>query len=79
MAILKFHNAQAVQEIRIGVHELNCIGTLPPHDHPHIYMNMQESVICPYCGTRFRFDDGLQPTETNPPGCHFEDTDPDQR
>jgi len=34
-----------------------CIGVSPPQDHPHIYINMGEAdtILCPYCGTRFRF------------------------
>lgn len=71
--LLKFHNQLAVREIRIGVHEFNCIGALPPHDHPHVYLSMQETILCPYCATLFRFDARLAPTETDPPGCHFEE------
>jgi uncharacterized Zn-finger protein len=36
----KFRNDHAVPEIRIGVKEFNCIGVSPPHDHPHIFINM---------------------------------------
>ena len=36
----KFCNDRAVREIRIGVREFNCIGVSPPHDHPHVYINM---------------------------------------
>lgn len=76
MALLKFHNELAVREISIGVHEFNCIGVLPPHDHPHIYLRMESAMsMCPYCGTTFRFDTRLKPGETNPPYCHFDDTD----
>ena len=74
MAFLKFHNQLAVREISIGVHQFNCIGVLPPHDHPHIYISMDTASPCPYCGTLFRFDARLKPGDTNPPGCHFEDT-----
>ena len=71
--MLKFHNQLAVREIRIGVHEFYCIGVLPPHDHPHVYLTMDSSVPCPYCSTLFRFDPHLGVTLTDPPGCHFEE------
>jgi uncharacterized Zn-finger protein len=71
--LFKFHNQLAVHEICIGVHEFNCIGVLPPHDHPHIYLRMEAASMCPYCGTQFRFDARLEPPETNPSGCHFDD------
>jgi uncharacterized Zn-finger protein len=60
----KFRNDRGVPEISIGVKEFNCIGVSPPHDHPHIYIHMREAntIPCPYCGTRFRFDPRLTPT-----------------
>jgi uncharacterized Zn-finger protein len=54
---LKFRNDRGVPEICIGVKEFKCIGESPPQDHPHVYINMGEAgtILCPYCGTRFRF------------------------
>jgi uncharacterized Zn-finger protein len=51
----KFKNDRGVPEIRIGVKEFMCIGESPPQDHPHIYINMGEAdtILCPYCATRF--------------------------
>ena len=73
-ALPKFYNLLGVREIRIGVHELDCIGTLPPQDHPHVYLAMQDgAVLCTYCATWYRFDARLAPTETDPPGCHFDE------
>jgi uncharacterized Zn-finger protein len=69
----KFHNQLAVSEIRIGVHDFNCIGVLPPHDHPHIYLSVETSNMCPYCSALFRFDARLAPTETDPPGCQLDE------
>jgi uncharacterized Zn-finger protein len=57
----KFHNQLAVREIRIGVREFNCIGVLPPHDHPHIYLAMENRSLCPYCSTLFVFDERFAP------------------
>jgi uncharacterized Zn-finger protein len=71
----KFQNDLAVTEIRIGAREFNCIGTSPPHDHPHVYLNMgnQDTILCPYCSTRFRFDPGLKPSEAIPPESVYMD------
>ena len=65
----KFRNDRGVPEICIGVKEFECIGVSPPHDHPHIYINMGEAdtILCPYCGTRFRFDPRLTPLDADPP------------
>jgi uncharacterized Zn-finger protein len=69
----KFRNDRGVPEICIGVKEFKCIGVSPPHDHPHIYINMREAdtVPCPYCATRFRFDPRLTPLEADPPDSFF--------
>ena len=71
----KFRNDRGVPEICIGVKEFKCIGVSPPHDHPHIYINMREADIipCPYCGTRFRFDPRLTPLDADPPDSVFTD------
>ena len=74
----KFQNDRAVPEIRIGVREFNCIGASPPHDHPHVYIDMgyQDTILCPYCATRFRFDPRLGSHEADPPDSLFVDPDP---
>ena len=71
----KFRNDAGVAEICIGVREFKCIGVSPPRDHPHVYINMGEadSVLCPYCATRFRFDPRLTPLEADPPDSLFVD------
>ena len=71
----KFRNDHAVPEIRIGVKAFNCIGVFPPHDHPHIYLDMgdADSIICPYCATLFRFAHRLRPGEADPPDCLYSD------
>ena len=53
----KFKNDRGVPEICIGVKEFMCIGESPPQDHPHVYINMGEAdtILCPYCATRFQF------------------------
>jgi len=69
----KFRNDRGVPEIRIGVREFKCIGVSPPLDHPHIYINMGEAdtILCPYCATRFRFDPRLTPLDADPPDSYF--------
>ena len=66
---LKFRNDRGVPEICIGVREFKCVGVSPPQDHPHVYINMGEAdtILCPYCGTRFRFDPRLTPLDADPP------------
>src|SRR6266850_1207325 len=70
---LKFRNDRGVPEICIGVREFECIGVSPPQDHPHIYIDMGEAdtILCPYCGTRFRFDPRLTPLDADPPDSFF--------
>ena len=71
----KFRNDRAAPEIRIGVREFNCVGVSPPQDHPHVYLNMgnQDTILCPYCATLFRFDPRLGPSGANPPDCVYTD------
>jgi len=75
----KFRNDVAAPIVCIGSREFNCIGVTPPHDHPHIYLEMgvAEEIICPYCATRFRFDPRLGAGEADPPECAYADTAPD--
>jgi uncharacterized Zn-finger protein len=72
-AYSKFRNDRGVPEIRIGVREFKCIGVSPPQDHPHVYINMGEAdtILCPYCATRFRFDPQLTPLDADPPDSFF--------
>jgi uncharacterized Zn-finger protein len=71
----KFRNDRGVPEICIGVKEFMCIGESPPQDHPHVYINMGEAdtILCPYCATRFRFDPRLTPLDADPPESVFAD------
>jgi hypothetical protein len=47
------------------VKEFKFIGMSPPQDHPHGYINMgaADTIPCPYCATRFRFDPRLTPLD----------------
>ncbi len=69
----KFRNDLGVGEIRIGAKEFECVGAAPPHDHPHIYLDMgdENSCVCPYCGTHYIFTPSLKPYEALPADCSF--------
>lgn len=71
----KFRNDRGVPEICIGVKAFECIGASPPQDHPHIYIDMREAdtILCPYCATRFRFTPRLTPLDADPPDSVFAD------
>jgi uncharacterized Zn-finger protein len=51
-------NDQGVDRIKIGVKEFQCMGAAPPHDHPHVYLDMghEAQIVCPYCSTLFVHD-----------------------
>ena len=68
-----FHNDVGVATIHVGSKEFMCIGARPPFDHPHIFIDMGDDAetICPYCSTVYRFVPMLEPTQSEPPGCHY--------
>jgi hypothetical protein len=51
------------------------VSVSPPHDHPHVYINMgdQDAILCPYCATRYRYDPRLAPFEADPQDSLFVD------
>ncbi len=65
-----FHNTGGVPSIGIGVREFKCVGAEPPHDHPHVFLDMGEEadIVCPYCSTLYRFAAELKPDQTRPEG-----------
>ncbi len=66
-----FANDIGVDRIKVGVHELNCMGARPPFDHPHVYLDMgtDNEILCPYCSTVYEYVPGLSAVESDPPGC----------
>ncbi len=64
----KFVNDDGLPEIRVGAKEFECMGATPPHDHPHIYLDMgdESAIRCPYCSTLFRYDRRLGRLEAEP-------------
>jgi uncharacterized Zn-finger protein len=71
-------NDKGVDQIAVGVKEFQCMGASPPHDHPHVYLDMgdEDQLVCPYCSTLYRFDASLAATESDPPSCIFVATAP---
>ena len=57
--------------LSIGAKEFQCMGARPPHDHPHVYLDMgaDNQILCPYCSTLFVYDPQLRADETEPKGC----------
>src|SRR5436853_7875267 len=66
-----FANDPGVEKIAIGVKEFQCMGARPPHDHPHVYLDMgaDGQILCPYCSTLYVHDARLTTDETEPKGC----------
>jgi len=70
-----YKNDLGVKEIKIGAKGFMCMGVSEPNDHPHVYLAMTKdnTKICPYCGTKFIYDDTLTFRYTNPPECYAGD------
>jgi len=56
-----YHNSEGLSRIDIGAKEFQCIGALPPFDHPHVYLDMgkDSEIVCPYCSTHYVFNPRL--------------------
>ena len=68
-----FFNEVGASRIAIGVTAFECMGVLPPHDHPHVYLNMTEQaeILCPYCSTLYVYTRGLLRDQTEPVDCCY--------
>ena len=66
-----FHNTEGLAQIEVGAKEFQCIGALPPFDHPHVYLDMgsDHEIVCPYCSTLFKYDASLKAGACSPPDC----------
>ena len=73
-AIPHFCNDQGVEKVLIGVKEFQCMGAKPPHDHPHVFLDMgaESQIICPYCSTLFVKDKSLGPAQCDPRSALYE-------
>lgn len=74
----KLTNDAGVAEIRIGVREFECVGATPPHDHPHVFLDMgrETEIVCPYCSTLYKFDATLKANEAVPAKALFRAKEP---
>jgi len=66
-----FATDRGVDKIAIGAKEFQCMGARPPHDHPHVYLDMgaDSQILCPYCSTLYVYDARLAADATDPEGC----------
>lgn len=64
-------NDLGVEKIYVGAKEFKCMGTRPPHDHPHVYLDMgtDSQILCPYCSTLYVHDGRLAADTSEPKGC----------
>jgi uncharacterized Zn-finger protein len=69
-----FHNGPGVPVIEVGAREFMCIGAPPPHDHPHVFLDMggDSEIICSYCSTLYRFDPTLGAAQSRPADCSWQ-------
>ncbi|MBE8190887.1 MAG: zinc-finger domain-containing protein [Alphaproteobacteria bacterium] len=53
--LLKIHNDTGEDRLHIATKRFECIGASPPHDHPHVYLEMGDAneIVCPYCSTKY--------------------------
>ena len=49
------------------------MGASPPHDHPHVYLDMghEAQIVCPYCSTLFVHDGALEGDRERPACLHL--------
>ncbi len=68
-----FQNSNGNERIEIGAKKFMCIGSLPPFDHPHVFLEMGQKLqtICPYCSTKYVFNSNLGENECNPISAVF--------
>ncbi len=70
-----FSNDAGHATISVGVKEFMCCGANPPHDHPHVFLDMGDEgeIVCPYCSTHYIHDSGLSPHDATPSECEFKE------
>jgi uncharacterized Zn-finger protein len=63
-----FHNSQGLARIEVGSKEFQCVGALPPFDHPHVFIDMgkDSDIVCPYCSTHYVYNARLAPGTAEP-------------
>lgn len=68
-----FHNSDGLSRIEIGAKEFQCVGAMPPFDHPHVFLDMgsDSEVVCPYCSTLYVYNPALEAGSANPESAIF--------
>ena len=68
-----FHNSEGLAQIEIGSKEFQCIGALPPFDHPHVFIDMgkDNDIVCPYGSTHYVFNPQLAPGTSVPAAAAY--------
>jgi uncharacterized Zn-finger protein len=68
-----FHNSEGLARIDVGSKEFQCVGALPPFDHPHVFLDMgkDNDIVCPYCSTHYVFNSRLAPGTSEPLSAVF--------
>jgi uncharacterized Zn-finger protein len=63
-----FQNSMGEAKIEIGAKEFMCIGAIPPHDHPHVFLDMGAAgeMVCPYCSTLYVYNKNLAANAAQP-------------
>jgi uncharacterized Zn-finger protein len=69
-----FHNTEGLHTIEVGSKEFQCIGALPPFDHPHIFLDMgkDDDIVCSYCSTHYVYNPELAPGTSQPLSAVYE-------
>jgi uncharacterized Zn-finger protein len=69
-----FHNTEGLRQIEIGSREFQCVGALPPFDHPHVFLDMgkDNEIVCPYCSTHYVYNNKLAPGAASPASAIFD-------
>ena len=70
-----FQNSMGVAKIEIGAKEFMCIGAAPPHDHPHVFLDMGAAgeMVCPYCSTLYVYNNNLAADAAQPAEAAWHD------
>lgn len=68
-----FHNTEGLRNIEVGSKEFQCVGALPPFDHPHIFIDMgkDNEAVCSYCSTLYVFNADLGEGNAKPVSAIF--------
>jgi uncharacterized Zn-finger protein len=70
-----FQNSMGLSAIEVGSREFMCIGAKPPHDHPHVFIDMgaADEIVCPYCSTLYKFNNSLGAGNATPAEATWHD------